>query len=289
MKKRLGLKHQLLFLLFLLVQTSCIKKTTVVPQEQRLLPAKTASRSELLEGLHEKSKEIQTLKATVALDFSRGGPQSGVLDEYRQTKGYVFVERPSHIRIQVQMPIVLTTVATMVSDGSEYRVSIPIKNQYAVMNVDAPVNPKNSLSNLRPKIFLDGLFVDLTPYENRPSVKSLFEENVEGVRSYYIFTFVDTAGPELQPLEKIWIDRSNLEVSRKQVFGKEGKVETDVDYLNYKMRDGLAFPEVIVIHRPVEDFTVKMTFQQLAANEKLEAKVFDLPRPEGSELVPLTN
>src|SRR5262245_48706415 len=106
------------------MQVSCIKKTIVVPEAERLLPAKNATRAELLQGLHDRSKQVETLKATVALDFTRGGAKSGVLDEYRQTKGYVLVERPAHIRIQVQMPIVLTTVAIMVSDGQEYRVSI---------------------------------------------------------------------------------------------------------------------------------------------------------------------
>ena len=288
MKKRLGLSFHILIVLLLIVQASCVKKTIVVPQEQRLLPAKNATRSELLQGLQMKGKQIETLKGTVSLDLSRGGAKSGVLDQYRQTRGYVIVERPSEIRIQVQLPIVLTTVAIMVSDGQQYRLSIPIKNQFAVQDVNAPVNPKNSLSNLRPQIFLDGLFVDITPHLNKPTVKSLFEETIVGIRSYYVFSFFETAGPEPELLEKIWIDRTDLQVSRKQVYGKEGRLETDVDYENYHNQDGIPFPQVVVIHRPPEDFTVKMTFQQTTMNEKLDAKVFDLPRPEGSELVQLT-
>jgi outer membrane lipoprotein-sorting protein len=275
--------------LLLLVQISCVKRTIVVPQAQRLLPAKDATRSELFQVLQERSKQIETLNATVAVEFSRGGAKSGVLDEYRQTKGYVFVQRPSLIRVQVQMPIVLTTVAIMVSDGKQYRLSIPVKNQFAIEDVDAPITPKSSLSNLRPQIFLDGLFVDVRPYLNKPTVKNTFEESVVGIHSYYVFSFFDTAGPEAELLEKIWIDRLDLEVGRKQVFGKDGRIETDVEYENYHHEDhGIPFPEAIVIHRPIEDFTVKMTFQKTTLNEKLETKVFDLPRPEGSELVQLT-
>jgi outer membrane lipoprotein-sorting protein len=271
------------FLVFL--EASCIKKTTVVPQGQRLLDAKNATRAELLKRLQERSKQVESLKATVALDFSRGGAKSGVLDEYRQTKGYVLVDRPSHIRVQVQLPIVLTTVAIMVSDGQEYRVSIPIKNQFAMLDVNAPVNPKNSLSNLRPRVFLDGLFVDITPYANQPPI---FEEQVVGIHSFYVFSFFNPGGSEPELLEKIWFDRTDLQVSRKQIFGKDGRLEEDVDYQNYGVKDGVPFPEVVVIHRPIEDFTIKMTFQQTTVNEKLDAKVFDLPRPEGSELVQLT-
>jgi outer membrane lipoprotein-sorting protein len=280
--KQLTLKLQLLLLSLLLVQASCIKKTTVVPQSQRLLPARTATRSELLQALQDKSKQVETLKATVGIEFSRGGAKTGVLDEYRETKGYVFVERPSHIRVQVQMPVVLTTVAVMVSDGQQYRLSIPVKNQFAIEDVNAPISPNSSLSNLRPQIFLDGLFVDITPYENK---QTLFEEAVVGTHSYYVFSFFDNSGSEPQLLQKLWIDRTDMEVSRKQIFGKDGRLETDVDYQNYVGDVGQKYPKVIVIHRPIEDFTVKMTFQQTTMNEKLDAKIFELPRPQGSELV----
>jgi len=268
--------------LLLLVQAGCIKKTTVVPQSDRLLPAQTATRSELLQALQEKSKQVETLKATVGIEFSRGGAKTGVLDEYRETKGYVFVERPSHIRVQVQMPVVLTTVAIMVSDGQQYRLSIPIKNQFAIEDVNAPISADSSLNNLRPQIFLDGLFIDITRFEKK---QPLFEEAVVGTHSYYVFSFFDNSDSEPQLLEKLWIDRTDMEVSRKQVFGKDGRLETDVDYQNYAGEAGMRYPKAIIIHRPIEDFTVKMTFQQTTMNEKLDAKIFDLPRPEGSKLL----
>src|SRR5262249_20163868 len=146
-----------------------IKTTTVIPPSQRLLPAKDVTHEQLLDLLRERSDSINTLKATVNFDVSKGGAKSGILDEYRQTRGSVVADRPAHIRVQVQMPLVLTTVATMVSDGLQYRLSIPIKNQFAVQDVNAPIDPKNSLSSLRPQIFLDGLFIDTKPYADKPN------------------------------------------------------------------------------------------------------------------------
>src|SRR5206468_208656 len=116
----------------------------------------------------------------------------------------------------------------------------------------------------------------------------IFEEAVVGIHSYYVFSFVDTSGSELQLLEKIWIDRTDLEVGRRQIFGKDGRVEQDVEYQEYHHEDGIPFPKTMVIHRPIEDFTVKLTFQQTTMNEKLDAKVFELPRPDGSQLMQLT-
>jgi len=278
-------KIQLVILLLLLLQTSCIKTTTKLPDSQRLLPAKTATRAELLKSLQDLSLNVHTLKGTVSLEVSRGGAKSGVLEQYRQTKGYVAVDRPSHIRIQVQAPILLTTVAIMVSDGQQYRVSLPLENRFAIRGIDEPVSAKSAFKDLRPQIFLEGLFVDTSPYADKPHVASFLEEAVEGIHSFYVFSFVDFGSPEAQLLEKIWIDRSDLQVGRKQVFGKDGRLDTDVEYQNYKSENGIPTPQLIVIHRPVEDWTVKMTFQQTTLNEKLDQTLFNLPQPEGSELV----
>jgi hypothetical protein len=130
--------------------------------------------------------------------------------------------------------------------------------------------------------------MDVRPYMDKPDVKSLFEEAVVGIHSYYIFSFFNAADPELQLLEKIWIDRTEMQVARKQLFGKDGKLETDVDYQDYHREAEIPFPKAIVIHRPNEDFTVKLTFQQTSLNETVDQKVFDLPRPQGSELVQVT-
>jgi outer membrane lipoprotein-sorting protein len=272
----------------LLVQAGCIVRHRAVPADQRMLPAKSASKEELFRGLEEKSRQIRTLIGDVTMDVSGGGKETGVLTEYRQTRGYVFVERPQNIRIKVLLPIVLSTVADMVSDGSQYKLSIPIKNQWTEGNVNARVNSTNPVASLRPQHFLDGLFVDVTPYLNKPQIKRAFTDQTEGRRSYYVFTFFNVSGegPELRTLEKLWIDRSDdLEVSRKQVFREDGKIETDVQFSNYHTEGNIRFPETIEITRPIEDYTLRLTFQSAKLNEKLQDNTFVLERPEGAELV----
>ena len=193
-----GSRIRFIFLLFSLMLAGCIsvKRTRVIPQDQRLLPAKTATKEDLLQALQDKSKQVHTLKGSVTLDFSGGGSKSGVLTEYRQTTGYILVDRPQNIRIKVLAPIVASTVFDMVSDGHQYRVSIPIKNQFAVGDVDAPLNAKSPIANLRPQHLLDALFVDISSYiEKTPQqVKFLFNEQIEGRRSFYVFTFIDVSG-----------------------------------------------------------------------------------------------
>jgi hypothetical protein len=79
-----------------------------------------------------------------------------------------------------------------------------------------------------------------------------------------------------------------MEVRRKQIFGQDGKVETDVQYGQYQpVPGGPSFPQTIDIRRPAEDYGLKITFQKTAMNEPLAADAFLLLRPEGSELVQL--
>ena len=279
------MKLRIIVGLLLFVQAGCISTKRVVPAEQRPLPARTVSRTDLLNGLQERSRQIQTLQATVTLDASGGAMTTGVLTEYRQTKGYVLVERPSHIRIKAQAPLALATVFDMVSDGKQYRVSIPIKNKFIVGNANVPGKEKNPILNLRPQHIVNALFVDVDPYLESSEVRSTIEEAVEGRRSYYIFSFINIAERAAQLVEKLWIDRSDLRVTRKQMFGKDGKVDTDVQYTGYQLQGDVAFPSTILIQRPTDDYALKMTFQKTSVNEKLAADAFNLEQPEGAELV----
>jgi outer membrane lipoprotein-sorting protein len=282
-----SLKTYIVFLL-LLFSVSCISTKRVVPQEQRLLPAKSATRAELFDALLERSKEVQTFQGTMTLDLTGGGAKSGVLTEYHQTRGILVVDRPKHLRMKVQAPVVLTTLVDMVSDGKQYRVSIPFKNQFFVGDVNASNSSKTALANLRPQHLLDGLFVDIQPYLNNPKIARSLEETVEGRRSYYVFSFINASNPEAQLVEKLWIDRTDMNISRKQLFGKDGAIQTDVQYSDYKSDGaGKPFPQLIVLQRPAEDYTVKMTFMTTTLNDKLTEDAFNLERPEGSELVQL--
>jgi outer membrane lipoprotein-sorting protein len=291
-KKAIGSQLRFACVLILFLQAGCISKKHTVPQDQRLLPAKSATKADLMKDLEKTSKQIRTLSATVSLDASRGGPTSGVVTEYREAKGYVLAERPSNIRIKALIPVLGSTAFDMVSDGRKYYLSIPSKNQWAEGDVNAPADTKTAKTKVvslpPPQSFLDGLFVDISPYLENPDVLSTFQEATEGQRSYYVFTFMRKAesGRELQILEKLWIDRTrDLEVSRKQIFRPDGRIETEVEYSNYKSDGDVRFPETINMQWPVEEYSLKMTFQKTAFNQKLHDNTFNLERPAGSDLV----
>lgn len=276
-----------LLILLLFVQTSCISRRRPIPEGQRPLPAQSIGRADLFQRLEERSKQIHSLQATVALDASGGAMKTGEVTEYRQTKGFILVDRPNNIRIRAQAPLALATVFDMVSGEHQYRAWIPIKNKFIIGDANSVGKDKNPVLNLRPKHIVNALFVDIEPYLKNSEIRSMFEEVTEGRRSFYVFSFINVGSQDAELIEKLWVDRTNLQVTRKQIFGKDGKVDTDVEYSGYQFQGEIAYPQVILIRRPIDDYMLKITFQRTTLNEKLAADAFDLERPAGSELVQL--
>mgnify|MGYP003694208083 CR=1 FL=1 len=110
------------------------------------------------------------------------------------------------------------------------------------------------------------------------------EEAVDGRHSYYVFSFINIGEDTAQLMEKLWIDRSQSRGHAKTDFGIDGKVDTDVQYSGYELQGTLHFHRVILIQRPTDDYSLKMTFQKTSVNEKLAADAFNLEQPQGAEL-----
>jgi len=289
---RLSLKFRILFLLLMIVTSSlvsgCLSRRRAIPENERMLPAQTVSRTALFQELQEMSQSIRTMNARVTLDISAGSNKTGdALTEYRQTTGYILVERPGQIRVRAQAPLALATVFDMVSDGKQYSAWIPFKNKFFVGDTNAPPKPGNPVLNLRPQHIMNALFVDIRSHLANSQVRRMLEEATAGRNSYYIVQFIDVSSADVELVEKLWIDRSSMHIVRKQIFTRDGKVETDVEYSGYQMFGEVAFPQVMQIKRPIEDYSLKITFQRTALNEQLAADAFRLDKPAGAELVQL--
>src|SRR5262245_45008639 len=90
-KRKTIVQLPLVVLLLALALGGCISRRTQVPMDQRLLPAATKTRTELMEDLKARSGAISTLIAKVQLDVSGGGGKTGVLTEYRKSSGIIQV------------------------------------------------------------------------------------------------------------------------------------------------------------------------------------------------------
>ena len=273
----------------ILMLTGCgVSRTRVVPVEELPFPSLEASRGELIRILEEISRSVRTLTAAVSFTASAGALTLGEETVYRETRGFLVVERPSRIRMRGEAPLALVTVFDMVSDGEAFQLNVPVQNRVFVGDTSTRVTTDNAILNLRPQHIMDALFVDIDQYVDSPSVLPVFYEAVDGRRSFYIFEFVDSAGDEPQVIEKLWIDRRDLRVSRKQIFGPAGVRETDVSYDLYQDLEGMSFPERILIERPIEDYSLEINFDTTQLNTPIEESAFVIAVPQNAELIEIS-
>jgi len=270
----------------ILAASSCaVRRETRVHPSQLPPPALDASAADLVAKLNARSEAIRTLVATVDLEPTAGSVYSGVIKEYRDVRGFILLEKPAMIRILGQAPVVRTTIFDMVSDGREFRLSIPPKQKFIVGKTDFHRPAKNSLENLRPQHILDALLV---PSIDPAREKYMFEEAEEGSRRYYVVSALEAAeNGELALRRKVWFDRATLEVARQQLYGPRGAYIEDVRYSDYQDFQGVGYPTHIDISRPIEDYRLAITIQKATFNEPIEAEKFELKKPDNAELVEL--
>jgi len=269
-----------------------IKRRTEVKKEE-IRPQLEASESSLLADYNHQVRAVQSLQATVDLIPSTGTTYSGVIEEYHDVPGFILAQRPATVRMIGQAPVVAKNIFDMVSDGKEFRIYIPSKNSFLV-GPTALIRPsKKPLENLRPQHIVEALF---WPEFSR-SANVLFEQFDFSVSRYYILTLLRHAeGEKFEIDRKVWYNRTDLLVSRVQLFGAGGKLDADIQYSDWEPVAGAAadsapakepttFARDIHIWRPQDDYKLEIKILKLTLNEPISPERFELAQPAGTDLV----
>jgi hypothetical protein len=265
---------------------------------KRNLPAtqvvvvKDATEEDLLEKYNGVARGVKSVNATVELKPTAGSKYTGMIEEYHEVKAFVLAARPAYIRMIGQVPMIGKTVFDMTSDSESFRVSIPSKNKFLVGPVSLERTSSKPIENLRPQHLLDALLWT----EIRKQEDVLFEEFNDEKARYYVLTVL-RGGYRTEILRRIWFNRADLEVARLEEFGPKGALVSDVRYSDWQPVTGdqqqssaaapgaMAFPRVIQIDRPHDDYRLDLQVSKLTLNEDLPADRFKLEQPAGSELI----
>ncbi len=272
----------LLLALVALLADACAvsKKTKVRPQEIR--PALEATEDQLIAQYNQIACGVRSLRATVQLAPTAGSAYSGVIEEYHEVRGFILAQKPAHIRMIGQAPVVAKNVFDMTSDGETFRIFIPSKNKFIVGPASLERAAKKPIENLRPQHVLDAIFWP----ELVTSRTVLFEEfDAEPARYYVLTQLRGTSLPEIA--RKIWFDRADLSIARMQIYGPGGKLVSDIRYADWQPVDDVRYPRQIWVARPHDDYRLEVRITQLALNEAIAADRFHLQQPPGTELVRL--
>jgi outer membrane lipoprotein-sorting protein len=248
-----------------------------------------------LEGIiNNEASRLQTFVATVDIDFSAGGAKKGKVTDYTQVSGYILVRKPENMRMVVKAPVVRTNLVDMVSNGQNFKLSLPSKNQFWVGSNQVAKPSTQPLMNLRPQHILDALLLKAVDPEKEIAVLEQSSEIVKDTKTHksaeeanYVVLVIEKDAQGSYLSRKIVFSRVDLLPHEQYVYDRHAQLVTFARYDNFSDHGGLMFPEIIDIQRPIEEYAFRLTVEKLRLNEPLQDDQFVLNQPPGSKLVNL--
>jgi hypothetical protein len=229
----------------------------------------------------------------VDIAASVGGQKKGTVTDYTDITGYLLVREPDMLRMIGLFPLVRNKAFDMVSEGGQFKLSIPTKNKFYV-GANEVVHPStNPLENLRPQVIFSALL--LHSVDPNDAVLEVGMEEVQQAKSkkiveqpdYELIVMSrDAQGPFLA--RKIIFSRTDLQPHRQLIYDRFGNVATDARYDAFQTYDGVSFPSQIEINRPQEEYTITLKMESVKINEPLTPDKFVLNQPPGSQLVQMS-
>ena len=270
----------------------CLFHTRSVPQVN-MAALKTATKQDLVTYVNTEAAKVQSMKATVNIDTSIGGAKKGKVTEYEQISGFVLVRKPEMLRMTGLYPIIGSRAFDMVSDGHDFKLSIPHKNRFVVGRNDVMTpNPAQPLENLRPQIIYEALLL----HEIGPGETAILENGTETVADEkghpleqpdYVIDVIRTRGDDSWLSRKIIFSRLDLRPNRQLIYDEAENIVTDARYTDYKDYEGVTFPSKIEIKRPEEEYDITLTILKPGLNQPLTDDKFVLDQPDGAQVIHL--
>jgi hypothetical protein len=252
--------------------------TTLAPQQSR--PLLSATKDELLQRVHEVTDPIQSFVMKADLSPSVLDPSKGTATDYATVGAYILFRKPDEIRILGQDPVIGSTIFDMVSNGREFRVSIPHNKRFIIGNNDAPETSQNKLENLRPVALLTALMI----YPPDPKTESAALEN-DAERAEYILLIIRRVQDQFVLARNIVFDRYTLQITRQKTFDVSGNITGDTKYSDWKSYGDASFPSEIEIQRPKENYEVQLSVVSMKFNTpEVTAAKFVLEQPPDTQL-----
>ncbi len=286
-----------ILLLVALPLTGCLFRSRPVPIRMSTARLLDANKDQLIARINGEAAKIQTLSATVDIDVSVGGSKKGAITEYRSIRGYILVRKPGMLRMIGLMPVVRTRAFDMVSDGLEFKLSVPPKNKFIVGRNDV-INPstKQPLENLRPQHILDALLIreidlqtEIVVMENGSEILEDPKSHKQVVQPDYALDVIARNDGGWYLSRKIMFSRIDLNPHRQVIYDKNGYVASDAKYEDFRSFNGLFLPAQIQIWRPQEEYSIALTMVKLTLNQPITDQQFALVQPPGAQLVRLDN
>ncbi len=222
---------------------------------------------------------IRDFHAQVSLTATVGSVEKGTIKEYPNVTAHIYFRRPADIRILASWPV--GTLFDMVSDGTNFKLSIPHYSRFLVGRNETTQRSAKNFENVRPQDFLEALLVAPFPDARRVAINNFTDEEDQ---VYNLSEFEDdgSGGPLIR--RTIQFSRVDLGVTRQQIFDDDGNILSDARYSGWKYFDLAPFPTHIDIKRPQDEYGVVIDVIKMDINKTIANDRFVVPQPPGYTL-----
>ncbi len=240
-------------------------------------------------------------------------------ERYREAEAILVLKRPDRIRLIVQVPVVKTKLAEMVSESNHFKVAIYPSDyrrfligtndaDYSVWREKLGQKGRSALISARPFHFTESLMMQPLSLNDprfaygleealleEPDTRQGAKKGAKVLRSFYVVSELELAPGNQGPAgvrRRFWFDRTNkARLARQQIFDNGGRLITEVHYSDYKKLSAGSesdWPSVMLVIRPHDNYSARLTFseERFENNVDLPANAFVL---ENTEALPETD
>lgn len=247
-------------LLLIIVSISCAPRYIV----------KDLSLEELLEALEKRGRGVGSLKGFISAEFKGKDPHSqGTIE------GILLFRTPDSLRFQGLNPFGFSILDLSIR-GEEFKLYFPEANQI--------ITGDNSFMENMPLLPISpGELLDIFRYPLLEKGKKVFSMKVSE-DGYMLYQSDHERQSSIE--KKTLIDRRTLLIKKEYIYNNDdGSLDREMLYNNYQRVDGTLIPHSIVINKPVEQLTIRLTFKKIVVNPAIKEEDFSIATGDGVEVI----
>jgi outer membrane lipoprotein-sorting protein len=282
----------LLGLPVLLAGCSLLPSTRHLPVPKAPATVQTVTPEELVAQLNKNWDELNTITAKVNILASITKPKEGSVTTEPSFTANILLSKPGMLRVYARVPVLGTEMFDMATDGNSFTLYVPTKKEAVKGPNVLTKRSANEIENMRPAFFYDAMVVrGLSPDElysvtadsetiEDPQKKHLLS------KSEYVLSIMRTLpdSRQLTPVRVVTFDRSDLKPYEQDIYDANGNLETQVSYGNYSDFNGVNYPTIITIKRPLESYQIVLTVVTVTENQTLDHDEFVVDVPAGTTI-----
>lgn len=242
--------------------------------------------------VNQRYDSVNSMFAAVTFTATLGGSLKGSEKTYTSFSGYIVIRKPESLRVIGYLPFVHTPMFDMASDGENFKLWIPPKNEAIEGENTVTEESSNAIENMRPYMFLDSMLIPkitpddlLTVTGDSNTVVNRKTKKLE-IEPEYLLTVESRQGSSnvLLVHRVIHFSRIDLRPSEEDIYDQNGQIQTQAIYGPMQSYGMELFPGTITIRWPLQQQQILITVEKLKVNPPVNNDEFQLKIPSGVKL-----